>query len=263
MLRSGFWLIVLGLLAAGAAAHAQPAAGAAAHAQPAAPACPASEDIVVPDEPLEHVAAALAAGGPLNVLAIGTASTVGAPSSTTAGLPPGATFPHRMAEALVAARPQLKVQLSVRGGRGLTAEALLPQLRQALKTQKYQLVIWQTSTVEAVRGERPDTMLAALDQGIDLVQAAGADLILVDSQFSRFLRANTDLGTYEMVLQQVATVPGVVLFHRFDLMLDWAHAGQIDLERTSRKDRDRTIALLNQCVGEVLARFVLNGAELK
>jgi len=253
MLRSGFWLIVLGLLMAGAAAH----------AQPVVPACPASEEVVVPDEPLEHVAAALAAGGPLNVLAIGTASTVGAPSSTTHGVPPNATFPHRMAEALVAARPGLKVQLSVRGARGLTAEALLPQLRQALKSQKYQLVIWQTGTVEAVRGERPDALLDALEQGTDLVQAAGADLILVDSQFSRFLRANADLGTYEMVLQQVAAVPGVVLFHRFDLMLDWAHSGQIDLERTSRKDRDATIALMNRCVGQALARFVLNGAGLK
>ncbi len=248
--------MLLALLATlGALAQARAAAG--------SRACVAAADYTTPDEPLDHVAAAIAAGGPLNVLAIGSASTVGIATASTGATAPGRSYPYEMADALHAARPGLVVHLTVGGGRGMTAEAMLPLLHRALKAQKYQLVLWQTGTVEAVRGLRPDEMQAALEEGIDLAQRAGADLVLIDSQFSRFLRANADLDPYQAVLQQVATIPGVVLFHRFDLMSDWAHEGRIDLERTRRADRQKAIAKLNTCLGSVLARFVLNGAALQ
>lgn len=256
MLSPRFSLVLLGMLAFGGAARAQPAS-------PWSPACAASEDYTVPDEPLQHVAAAIAAGEPLNVLALGSATTVGAATSTSRGSGPGLSFPYRMVEALRAARPQLKVQLTVRGGRGMTAEAMLPLLHEALKEQKYQLVLWQTGTVEAVRGERPDALLAALVDGSDLIQAQSADLVLIDFQFSRFLRANVDLDPYQAVMEQAATMPGVVVFHRYELMHDWVHEDRMDLEHTARADRPKTLALLNTCLGEVLARFVLNGATEK
>jgi hypothetical protein len=54
-------------------------------------------------------------------------------------------------------------------------------------------------------------------------------------------------------------LPGVVLFRRFDVMRSWAEDGAIDLERVGRGDRARTMAMLNTCLGDTLARFVLNG----
>lgn len=255
MLRPGFWIVLLGVLAAGSALRAQPAS--------VPQACPVPGDYAIPDEPLPNVAAALAAGGPLNILAIGSATTVGAAASTVHGTAPGASFPYRMAEALQAARPNLQVQLTVRGGRGLTAEAMLPLLRQALKTRHFHLVLWQTSTVEAVHGDSPDAMQSALEEGAERVLDSGADLVLVDSQFSRFLRANVDLEPYQSALQQIATMPDIVVFRRFDLMRDWAHDGHIDLERAGRADRPRMIARLHTCLGQALAQFVLNGAGQK
>ncbi|HET8995551.1 MAG TPA: hypothetical protein VFN42_02685 [Acetobacteraceae bacterium] len=255
MLRPGFWIVLLGVLAAGSALRAQPASA------PAA--CPPFGDYAIPDEPLSHVAAVLAAGGTLNVLAIGSATTVGVSASMVHGTAPGGSYPYRMADALQAARPHLQLGLTVRGGRGMTAESMLPLLRQALKAQRYQLVLWQTSTVEAVHGDSPDAMQSALEDGAEQVLDSGADLVLVDSQFSRFLRANVDLDPYQSALQQVAAMPGVVVFRRFDLMRDWAHEGQLDLERAGRVDRPREIARLNTCLGQALARFVLNGAAQK
>lgn len=222
--------------------------------------CVASDEFTMPEEPLPHVAAAIAASGPLNVLALGSASTVGEAAALADGTAPAQSFPYKMAAALQAAQPRVAVQLTVSGGRGMTAEQMLPLLRQAMKAQRYQLVLWQTGTVEAVRGLAPDDLLAALIEGAELVQRSGANLVLIDMQFSRFLRANADLDPYQAVLQQTATLSGVVVFHRFDLMHDWANEGRIDLERTSRAQRGAMIALLNTCVGEALARFVLNGA---
>ena len=122
--------------------------------------------------------------------------------------------------------------------------------------------LWQTGTVEAVRGLQPDGMLDVLHAGAERVRDAGGDLVLIDPQFSRFLRANTDLDPYENVMQQVATMPGVALFHRFDLMRVWANDGRIDLERTPKADRDKALEELNVCLGKVLARFVLSAADV-
>jgi hypothetical protein len=144
----------------------------------------------------------------------------------------------------------------------MTAEDMLPLLEAALKQQHFQLVLWQTGTVESVRGLRPDGLLDVLHSGADAVRDAGGDMVLIDPQFSRFLRANTDVDAYEGVMQQVATMPGVSLFRRFDLMRAWANDGRIDLERTPKADRDKALDVLNACLGEALARYVLSGVDL-
>jgi acyl-CoA thioesterase I len=226
--------------------------------------CDTPAEFTTADAPLEHLAAAIAAGGPIDVLAIGSATTVG--SRTAAGLntttTQNASFPWHLVRALQAALPSVKVTLTVLGGRGMTAEDMLPLLDNALKQQRHPLVLWQTGTVEAVRGLRPDGMLEALHTGAEHVRNAGGDLVLIDPQFSRFLRANTDLDPYEGVLQQVATMPGVALFQRFELMRTWANDGRIDLERTQKTDRDKALDELNECLGQALARFVLSGADV-
>lgn len=224
--------------------------------EPSPAACEASEAFTTPEAPLERVAAAIAAGGPVNILAVGSATTVG----DQFGAGRESSFPFRMVEALHAVLPKVAFALTLRGGRGMTAQDMLPLIEAALAGRHYQLVVWQTGTVEAVRGEPPDGMVAALQEGIERAHEAGADVVLVDPQFSRFLRANADLDPYEDALQQVSVMPGVVLFRRFDVMRVWAEDGGIDLERARQADRVRVTGLLSTCVGQTLARFVLNGA---
>lgn len=232
-------------------------------AETESPACGAPGELITADEPLAQFAAAAAAGGKVNILAIGSATTVGA--VTASGLNTSATqgaFPWRVAQSLQAALPGVDVRLVVRGGRGMTAEDMLPLLEAALKQQHFPLVLWQTGTVEAVRGLQPDGMFDVLRTGADLVRTAGGNLVLIDPQFSRFLRANTDIDAYENIMQQVATMPGVTLFHRFDLMRAWAYDGGVDLERTPKAEREKALDQLNGCLGEALARFVLTGVDL-
>ena len=226
-------------------------------------ACGAPEEFITTDASLAQLAAAIAAGGPVDILAVGSATTVG--SVTSAGehsAAQGARFPGRWCARCRRRCRRCEFRLTVRGGRGMTAEEMLPLLEAALKQQHYPLVLWQTGTVEAVRGLQPDGMLDVLHTGAERVRDAGGDLVLIDPQFSRFLRANTDLDPYEGVMQQVATMPGVALFHRFDLMRAWANDGRIDLERTPKADRDKALEQLNACLGKALARFVLSGADM-
>jgi acyl-CoA thioesterase I len=226
--------------------------------------CDLPPALTTPDEELRRVAAAIAARGQVEILAIGSGSTVGESNGaggTVIKHPPKSSFAYRMIEALEELKPSVGFHLTVKGGRNMTAEDMLPLLRQELAAHQYDLVLWQTGTVEAVRGLRPEAMRDVMRDGADLAAADGADVVLVDPQFSRFLRANTDLAPYDAALQEVAAMPGVTLFHRFELTHNWAAGGDIDLEQVSPEARDRTIAKLNICLGRALAEFVLAGTS--
>jgi acyl-CoA thioesterase I len=231
------------------------------------PACEMPADDVTPAFPLQAVGAALAKGAPIEILALGSGSTVGDGGHSNGpafrSQTPGGSFPYRMLEALRTLRPGQEFHLTVEGGKKLTAEAMLPVLHKALESGHYDLVLWQTGTVEAVRGLRPEALANALSEGIEAAAASHADIVLIDPQFSHFLRANADLTPYQSVMSLAADNPSVNLFHRFDLTQTWANDGQIDVERVDPEQRDKTIATLNTCLGYALARFVLTGATEK
>jgi hypothetical protein len=229
------------------------------------PPCDMPAALTTPSAPLARVADALAGPGTVDILAIGSGSTVGETGKSMGSAftyrTPAASFPFRMLDALQAMKPNAHFHLTVKGGRDMTAETMYATLLQELAAHHYDLVIWQTGTVEAVRGLRPEVLRDVLEQGVEAAQKADADVVLIDPQFSRFLRANTDMNPYEVVLEQIAGMPDVSLFRRFDLTQAWVENGQIDLERVGHDKRDKTIALLNTCLGHALARFVLTGAE--
>jgi acyl-CoA thioesterase-1 len=247
--------------------------------------CEAPDDAAGIITSLPHVAAALKPGSTLSVLAVGSATLFGPEASLQPGtvtsqaaadspqrgtVPPAQVintepselaFPRQMARALEVAVPGASVRITVRGGRGLSAADMLKLLRASLAEATYQLVLWQTGTVEAVRNIPPGEFAQTLAEGAEAVREAHADLVLIDPQFSRFLQTNSNLDPYEQAFQQVGSMAGVLLFHRFDLMRTWANEGQIDLERTAKPNRQRVVETLHACLGAHLARMVLGGAR--
>ncbi len=231
--------------------------------------------------PLQHLAAVLKPGGKLAVLTIGSATVFspteslqpGTVTGLALGLNPsrqGATdqpavtdkaFPLQMARALQAAYPGLQVNVTVKGGRGMLASDMVDIVRAEMAHHAYQLVIWQTGTVEAVRNIPSGAFYQTLSDGASTIADAGADLVLVDPQFSRFLHANADLEPYDQALRQIAAQPNVLLFHRFDLMRSWANDGQIDLERTPKGQRLAAVEALHACLGEALAKMLSSAAK--
>lgn len=247
--------------------------------------CQAPEDVAGAITALPRVAAALKAGSKLRVLAVGSATMFGPEASLSPGTVTSQSlsnaprpvspapkpisqeasdtaFPKQMARAIEAAVPGSSVQVVVRGGRGMTAGDMLEILRKELAAGgPYQLVLWQTGTVEAVRNTPTGEFAQALAEGAEAVDAASANLVLIDSQYSRFLQTNSNLDPYTQALQQTASMAGVALFHRFDLMKSWVNDGQIDLERTPRGDRKRIVEALHACLGAHLARLVMAGTK--
>ncbi len=246
-------------------------------------ACQAADETAGTAVPFPKVAAALRPGADLDILAVGSATMFGPEASlgpgtiTSQSLGDGTklsslsklftgpaserAFPLQMARELRSSVPGLEVKMTVRGGRNLLATDMLELMRAELAAHHYDLVLWQTGTVEAVRNVPPGEFGQTLSEGVETVLAAGANLVLVDPQYSRFLQTSSNLDPYEQGLQQAAAMPGVALFHRYDLMHAWANDGQIDLERTARSDRQKVIETLHTCLGRHLARLVLDSAR--
>jgi hypothetical protein len=246
-------------LAAPARAVAQPAAPPPATSRPAEP-CPAADvapgDAAAPVGHLDRVAAALKPGGVLNILAIGSGTLTGPDLES-----PTDSFPYRMVEALRRAAPDTEINLTVRGRRGMPATDMIALMRVALAGRPYRLVLWQTGTVEAVLTTPPDSFARTLQEGTALVAEKNADLILVDAQFSRMLTRRVNLLPYEDALQAAARQPDTVMFPRYALMRGWAEGGGIDLERAPPMQRNAIAARLHACLGESLARLVLDAAK--
>ncbi len=211
--------------------------------------CPPDPDLAASPVRLDAFANAVHAAGPVAILAIGSASTAAA----------GTSYPRVMVEALQAALPATDLRLTVEAARGLSAADMLTRLPKALEGKHIRLVLWQTGTVDAAQGLRPEELAQALEQGAAMITAAGASLVLIDFQYSRFLSANADLAPYELAFERAATLPGVALFQRYALMRSWADAGKLDMEMVPPAQRPETATLLHACLGHALARFVLSG----
>ncbi len=245
--------------------------------------CRAPDDAAGAVEALTHVTPVLQPGSVLEVLAVGSATMFGPDASLGPGtitsrslgnaahvlsqaklfsqLPSERAFPLQMVKAIRSAVPGLQVNITVRGGRSLLATDMLALLRTELAAKHFDLVLWQTGTVEAVRNVPPGEFAQTLSDGADAVLAANANLVLIDPQYSRFLQTNSNMEPYELGFQQVAAMPGVVLFRRYDLMRSWANDSQIDLERTPQADRQRVIEALHACLGKHLARLIIDSAR--
>jgi len=218
--------------------------------------CTSAPEFSVPDKKLVHLADAVAGHDPIEILAIGSGTTVGQDGGG------GKAFPHRMIEALRAALPEREIHLTLRGARGMTAAEMLKRIETEMANNHFALVLWQTGTVEAVRSIPADELRNTVQTGIERVRAQGSDLVLIDAQYSRAMAAKVDETPYLRVLRQAAYMPGVVLFRRYDLMRSWAAEGRNDLENIRKADREKAVDALHACLAYVLVRFVGDGAGI-
>ncbi|HEY8613407.1 MAG TPA: SGNH/GDSL hydrolase family protein [Roseomonas sp.] len=214
--------------------------------------CGAPDDLIEP-VPLPATAAAVAAGT-LPVLVVGSASVAG-PGGSGAD----SAYPAQLETLLARAFPGVRVEVVAQGGRGMVASDHLALIRAALAQRHRALVLWQAATVEAVRGADIAEMTDSLLAGAERVQEGGGDLILLDPQWSRFLRANADVESYRDALRATAAASGAGLLSRYALMSAWADAGTVDVERAPRDLKVVEVDKLNRCLAESLAEMIRQG----
>jgi hypothetical protein len=105
----------------------------------------------------------------------------------------------------------------------------------------------------------PDQFSQALDAGIHAAHAAGADVVLVNAQYSPRTESLIALGTYSEDMRWVALQQEVPLFDRFGIMRLWSDLGTFDLYSATKK---LDIAeRVHDCIGRLLADLVIAAAK--
>ncbi|MDB5505130.1 MAG: family lipase [Tardiphaga sp.] len=166
---------------------------------------------------LPRVAAKLAAGQPVLIVAFGSSSTEGFGSTA-----PEFTYPNRLAAQLHRAYPTANITVLNRGKGGEDAPEMMARLQNEVINAKPDLVIWQVGTNAVLRNLDPGETGKMVEDGIARIQAAGADLVLVDPQYSPLVNTRPE-STSKMVslLHKVAELRKVGIFPRFEVMREW------------------------------------------
>ena len=198
--------------------------------------------------PLPHVEQAIAAKK-LEVLVVGSGSSIlpGRGGSSSA-------YPARLQQALTELLPGVSVTVATDVKPHRTASEAVTALKAALAAAKPNLVVWQTGTVDAIQAIDPDAFSEALARGIALVHAAGADLVLVNAQYSPRTESMIALTTYGDDMRWVALQHEVPLFNRFDIMRVWAELGTFDF--TDASNKIEMAKRVHNCIGWLLADLI-------
>ena len=188
-------------------------------------------------------------------------SVVGTGSSALPG-PDGAVFayPARLEAALKQQLQGVTVRVTPHIlSRAPTAElaAALPKI---LAEDKPSLVIWQTGTADAINGVAPEDFRARLDEGVSAIENSGANVILMNMQYSPRTDAMLDVGPLADVMRFVAQQHNTLLFDRLGIMRDWNDSGIFDLyAATKNYDMARKV---HDCIGRALATQIIGAAHL-
>jgi lysophospholipase L1-like esterase len=165
---------------------------------------------------LPRVAAKLAAGQPVVIVAFGSSSTQGYGSSS-----PEFNYPNRLAAQLRRKYPGADITVLNQGVGGEDAPEMMKRL-QAVIDAKPDMVIWQVGTNAVLRNLDPAETQKQVEEGVARIQTAGADIVLVDPQYSpRVTERAESASRMVKMLSRVAELRHVGIFPRFEVMRDW------------------------------------------
>ena len=175
---------------------------------------------------LPHVAGKLAAGEPVVIVAFGSSSTAGYGATS-----PEFNYPNRLAAQLHRKYPSADITVVNRGQGGEDAPEMMKRLQVAVLDMKPDLVIWQVGTNAVLRNLDPAETAKLVEEGIARIQAAGADLVLVDPQYSPRINERAESASQMVkLLGKVARLRHVGFFPRFEVMREWHEQQAIPID---------------------------------
>ena len=166
---------------------------------------------------LPHVAAKLAAGQPVTIVAFGSSSTQGYGSTS-----PEFTYPNRLAAQLHRQYPGADITVLNHGVGGEDAPEMMKRLQTSVLDAKPDLVIWQVGTNAVLRNLDPAETAKMVEEGVARIQTASADVVLVDPQYSPKVYERAESASRMVkLLRKVAELRHIGIFPRFEVMREW------------------------------------------
>jgi hypothetical protein len=220
------------------------------------PRCGVPDYLLFGDSQLKHVSSAVVKQKRLRVSVVGTGS------SALAGPdgPPSA-YPARLEAVLTQRLPGVTVTVVTLLRTRQTAEDLAKGMDKLVVDEQPDLVIWQTGTTDAIRRVEPDLFKVALEDGVERLNKGGADVILMNMQYSPRTETMIAVTPYADVMRVVAQHFDVPLFDRLGIMRHWSETGAFDFYTPGR---DNVLAQrVHDCIARAIAALVINAGRLQ
>ena len=205
------------------------------------------------DTELNRAGAAVKDQKRLNIAVVGTASSLLVGGGAKA-------YPARLEARLRARLPGVAVEVKTEIKPRQTVAEMAEGLESLLKDIKPDLIIWQAGTVDAMRGIDPETFRSELQDGVETVQAKGADVILMNMQYSPRTESLIALTAYLDNMRVVARDRDTPLFDRLAIMRHWSEDGIFDLYAATKNPA--MAERVHDCIGRALASMIIDAAHL-
>jgi lysophospholipase L1-like esterase len=182
--------------------------------------CAARNEFVRLSKPLAKLSARLARHEEIKILAFGSSSTAGTGASRKEY-----NYPSRLEQELRILLPGLPVKVLNRGIGGEDVRQMLPRLDRDLAAEKPDLVLWQVGTNALLSERGVESQAPLIRDGLHKIDAAGAEVILMDPQYAPYVLRDPDARPMVALLAKIGAETGVPVFRRFALMQYW-HEGR-------------------------------------
>ncbi|WP_257167184.1 SGNH/GDSL hydrolase family protein [Bradyrhizobium sp. SRS-191] len=227
---------------------------ASARAEDAPQNCEVPAYLLTTESSLPKVADAVKNARTLDILVVGSRS------SSIVSTSDAAAYPARLQAALKDKLPAVTVNLTVELQPKKTAEEIAGNLVKLVEGKRPNLVIWQTGTVDAMRSIDPDEFRQAVDDGVATLQKAGADVVLMNLQYSPRTETLISVPPYVDNMRVVAQQRDIPLFDRFAIMRQWNEQGDFDLFNPTHGVE--LAKQVHDCLGRALSKFIIDAAHL-
>ena len=219
-------------------------------------ACTVPDYLLSSDYRLRRVTAAVEKQKALQIAVVGTGS-----SALAGPAGPSSAYPARLEAALAARFPGVDVKVITLVRTEVTARDLARGMGRVVDDEKPDLVIWQTGTIDAIRRIDQEEFKLALDQGVERLQKAGTDVVLMNMQYSPRTESMIAIGPYSDTMRVVAQQRSVPLFDRLGIMRYWSDHGAFDLYAAGKDD---VLAhRVHDCIGRAIATLIVKSARLQ
>jgi hypothetical protein len=215
--------------------------------------CEVPAFLLITESPLPKVEAAVKGGRPLDILVVGSRSSSIATAEASA-------WPGRL-QAALKERLKVPVNVSVELQIKKTAEEVAASLVKLVEVKKPTLVIWQTGTYDAMRSVDPEDFRTAVGDGVVALKEAGADVVLMNLQYSPRTETMISASPYLDNMRVVAQEYDVPLFDRFAIMRHWNDSGDFDL--FSATHGLELAKQVHDCIGRALGKFAVDAAHVE
>lgn len=220
------------------------------------PPCSGPAEMVRLANALPRLAARLAAGDPVTIVAVGSSSTAGAGASSEA-----ASYPSRLAVELGTLFPGRSIRVVNRGVNGEEAPQMIARFDSEVISEKPDLVLWQVGTNALLRDHPLVPAGLLIRDGVRMLKAAGADVVLVDPQFAPKVLAKADVTSLVDMIAAAGKEGNVGVFHRFAVMRHWRENQNIGFETFVSPDELHMNDWSYACVAKLLAGSIADAAS--